>query len=59
MVGVAATPTMLQSLCTSAFQPCHGRRVGVSDSIVDAKMEPDNGMSQQRNLQKHGFFVTF
>ena len=29
MVGVAATPTMLQSLSVSAFQPCDGRRVGV------------------------------
>ena len=30
MVGVAATPTMLQSLSASAFQPRDGRRVGVS-----------------------------
>ena len=28
-VGVAPTPTVPQALCTSAFQPLDGRRVGL------------------------------
>ena len=30
IVGVEATPTMPQPLCTHDFQPCDSRRVGVS-----------------------------
>jgi len=31
MVGVRITPTMPQTLCTSVFEPPHGRRVEVSN----------------------------
>ena len=37
LVGVAATPTMLQSLSASAFQPYDGRRVGVSELSYPGK----------------------